>query len=126
MSDYLPPMSPTDDATPALPPLPPGDGTWAALGHLCFFVVGVVGPAIILLTKGKTSELVRDQAVEALNFQITALIGFVVATVLFFVAIGPYLVFTVYVGGGLLTIPAALAAYRGERYRYPIALKIIT
>jgi uncharacterized protein len=103
----------------------PEDRTMAMLSHLSFLALGVIGPALILLTRGKDSEFVRDQAVEALNFQLTILVAFIVASALFLIIVGVALLIVVYLAGLALSIPAAVAASRGERYRYPVALRII-
>jgi hypothetical protein len=99
--------------------------TWAMLSHLSFFVLGIIGPIIIMLTKGKESAFVRDQAVEALNFHITALIAVFVSIILIFVVIGIFTLIAVYIGAIVLAIMAAIASYRGERYRYPVNIRLV-
>jgi uncharacterized Tic20 family protein len=143
--ELTPPGPPSPD-----PPPPPGPGygpgypgyllplgyptglpssderTWAMLAHLSFFVLGIFGPIIVLLTKGKESAFVGDQAVEALNFHITVAIALFVSAILIIVLIGLLLVVVVYVAAAVLTVIGALAANRGERYRYPVAVRIMT
>jgi uncharacterized Tic20 family protein len=88
-------------------------------------VLGVIGPLLILLWKGRDDAYVRDHAIEALNFQLSALVGFVVAVVLA-MAIGHLLVGALYLVGAALSLLASRAAHRGEPYRYPLCLRIIT
>jgi len=108
------------------------DKNWAVIAHLSAIAGliipfgNVVGPLVVMLTKGKESDLVGDQAREALNFQITATIAFLIAMVLMFVLIGFLLMPIIGIADLVLVIMAAVAASRGERYRYPLALRLIS
>jgi uncharacterized Tic20 family protein len=88
-------------------------------------VLGIIGPLIVMLTKGKESGFVRDQAVEALNFHITVLIASIVSGILIIVIIGIILLPVVLVGAAVFTIIAAVTASRGEAYRYPVNLRLV-
>src|SRR5437868_3137709 len=61
--------------------------TMAILSHILCIVAGFVAPLIIYLVK-KESPYVTAHAKEALNFQLTMLIGVVVSVILMFVLIG--------------------------------------
>ncbi|MEU0567050.1 DUF4870 domain-containing protein [Nonomuraea sp. NPDC005983] len=102
------------------------DTTMAMLAHLLGLVVSWVGPLIIYLMKKDESPYVRDQAAEALNFQITMFIGYLVAGVLTIVLIGLILLPLVWIVSLIFHIQAAIAANRGANYRYPIAIRLIT
>ncbi|MDP9075439.1 MAG: DUF4870 domain-containing protein [Actinomycetota bacterium] len=93
--------------------------------HLSFFVFGILGPIIIMLTKGKESPFVRDQAVEALNFHITIMIALFVSAVLIIVFIGFILFFVVIIYGLVFSIIGAVAANKGTAYRYPVNLRMV-
>ena len=95
------------------------------LAHLSFFVLSIIGPLIIMLTKGKESAYVRDQSVEALNFHITMVIAVVVSFILIFVVIGIFTLIASFVAGVVFTIMAAVATNRGETYRYPVNLRLV-
>ena len=95
------------------------------LSHLSFFVLGIVAPIIIMLTKGKESAFVRDQAVEALNFHITVLIAVFVSIILIFVVVGIFTMIATYIAAIVFVIMAAVASYRGEAYRYPVNLRLV-
>jgi uncharacterized Tic20 family protein len=99
--------------------------TWAMLSHLSFFVLGIIAPIVIMLTKGKESAFVREQAVEALNFHITVAIAYFVSFILIFVVIGFFTLAVVIIGGMVLAIMASIAAYRGDHYRYPVSLRLV-
>ncbi|WP_433439823.1 DUF4870 domain-containing protein [Nonomuraea sp. CA-141351] len=102
------------------------DTTMAMLAHVLGLVVSWVGPLIIYLMKKDESPYVRDQAAEALNFQITMFIGYIVAGILVVVFIGMLLLPAVWILSLIFHIQAAMATNRGERYRYPFSIRMIT
>lgn len=92
------------------------------------FILGFLGPLIIWIIKKDDSEFVADQAKEALNFQLTLLILVVLCWggaifscgLLFFL---PGLPFVLQLIFGII---AGMKANEGERYRYPINIRMIT
>ncbi|GAC1325761.1 MAG: DUF4870 domain-containing protein [Mycobacteriales bacterium] len=101
------------------------DTLWAVLSHVSFFVIGLIGPLVVMLTKGNESRYIRDQAVEALNFHISVALASVVSFILMFVLIGFLLLPAVLIGAAVLTVMAAIAVGRGEAYRYPVNLRLV-
>jgi uncharacterized Tic20 family protein len=106
---------------------------WAMFCHLSALVgwlgngIGfIVGPLIVWLVKKGDHSFVDDQGKEALNFQITMFILFIVAGLLIFVLIGFILLPILGVINIVLPIIAALRASGGERYRYPFAIRFIS
>ncbi|MFI7125349.1 DUF4870 domain-containing protein [Nonomuraea sp. NPDC050153] len=102
------------------------DTTMAMLAHLLGLLVSWVGPLIIYLMKKDESPYVRDQAAEALNFQITMFIGYVISGILVIVFIGVLLLPVVWILSLIFHIQAAIATNKGEPYRYPFAVRLIT
>jgi uncharacterized Tic20 family protein len=98
----------------------------AVLAQALGIVVGFVGPLIIYLVNGEKDPFVRHHAAEALNFQLTLLIAYLVSFVLMFVLIGFLLIPVLIVLGIVFPIIAAMAASRGEWYRYPISIRMVT
>jgi uncharacterized protein len=143
----VPPESvvPPPSNGPQAPPsdLPSTDErTWAMFAHLSALLGCIVtghwfgwgcflGPLIIWLVKKDTMPFVNDQAKEALNFNITVAIAFLVLLVLSIVTFGIGLIIAIplWIVIGLswlvLTIIAAVKANEGVRYRYPFALRLI-
>jgi uncharacterized Tic20 family protein len=97
----------------------------AALAHGLAIVFGFLGPLLIMLIKGEQSQFVKDQSKEALNFSITIAIAAFVSFLLCFVLIGFVLLPMVGIGAFVLHIVAAVAASRGEWYRYPLTLRLL-
>lgn len=75
--------------------------------------------------KKDESPYISEQAREALNFQITLLIAYLIAGVLVFILIGFLLIFLVWLANIIFSILAAVAASKGENYRYPLSLRLI-
>jgi uncharacterized Tic20 family protein len=103
----------------------PEDTTWAVLAHVLGIFFSFIPPLVVLLAKGQTSGFVRDQAVEALNFQITVILAYIVSAILIIVVIGLVMLLAVGIASTILAIVAAIAASRGEAYRYPVNLRMI-
>jgi uncharacterized Tic20 family protein len=103
------------------------DRTIAMLTHLSGIVLGFIVPLVVwLLNKDKSDKgYLVDQSKEALNFQITLLIGYVIGIILSVILIGALLNFVLWVLCIIFSIIAALAANKGEAYRYPFALRLV-
>jgi uncharacterized Tic20 family protein len=97
------------------------------MGMLCHLagLIGFLGPLLVWLIKKDTSEFVNDQGKEALNFQLTILIGYVASSVLMLVLIGFLTVFAVWVFDIVMIIIASMKANSGERYRYPLTIRFV-
>ena len=85
----------------------------------------VLAPLIIYLTKKDQLPFVADQARESLNFQISISIYFLFAGALAFVLIGFALMPIIGLFMVIMVIIASLAANRGERYRYPLTIRLV-
>lgn len=99
------------------------------MGMLCHLLglVGFVGPLIIWLIKKEEMPFVNDQGREALNFQLTLLIGWAVIVVLAFVTCGAgaALAPVLMIVNVIFAIMGALKANDGVPYRYPVNLRLI-
>lgn len=104
---------------------------WILLAHLAGFAGfvfpfgNVIGPLVVWLLNKEKSPLVEEHAREALNFQISIAIYAVIASILFFVIVGMVLLPILIIVQVVLMIKAALAADRGEFYRYPLTFRFI-
>lgn len=113
--------------TEPVPSAAPGtdDCNLAMLAHLLGIVSSFIGALVIWLLKKDQSPFVDDQGKEALNFQITVLLGYMVAGFLTFLLIGFVLIPLVMVANFILCILAAVAASKGRSYRYPLAIRLL-
>jgi hypothetical protein len=107
--------------------------TWAMAAHLstlCIYIGvpfgNILGPMIVWLIKKEEFPFVDDQGKEAMNFQISMTVYGIVAFILCFVLIGFLLLFALVIMDLALTIVAAVAANRGEYYRYPLTMRFIS
>ena len=121
-------------ASPAWARSPPSqdERTWGMLSHLSAFVGLVVpffgailAPLIIWLAWRDRSPFVGEQAKEALNFNISVAIGWLVCGLLTVVFIGILLGIVLFFCWLALTILAAIRASEGVPYRYPLNLRLV-
>jgi uncharacterized Tic20 family protein len=98
---------------------------WGMLAHLGGIVLGFIAPLIVWAMYKDRDEFLKDQSTEALNFQITILIAYVASMVLTFIFIGILTSLATFVINIVFCIIGGMAANRGERYRYPFALRLV-
>lgn len=99
--------------------------TMALLAHLLGVFTSVIVPLVIYLIKKDEDKFIEDQSKEALNFQITIMIGWFIAFALTFIAIGVILFPVLMIGNFVLGIIAALKANDGIAYRYPLTIRLV-
>jgi|SRR5690554_4655395 uncharacterized Tic20 family protein len=97
----------------------------AVVTHITGIFFSIFPGLIVWLLKKDDSPYISDQAREALNFQITLLIAYLVAGILVFILIGFLLIFLIWLANIVFSILAAIAASKGESYRYPLSLRLI-
>jgi uncharacterized Tic20 family protein len=152
--NLTPPPPPATPPPPSSPPPssppPAADGTpgaeerqWAMFAHLSAIVgylltvaVGggwgcFIGPLVIWLVKKDTMPFVADQAKEALNFNITLAIVFVILTVFSIITLGVGLLIAIPlmliigIAALVLIVIAAIRANEGRAYRYPATIRLV-
>lgn len=106
-------------------PVPDEARSTATLTQALSLVAGFIIPLVFYFTSGEKQPFVRHHASEALNFQITVLIASLAAFVLMFVLIGFVLLPVIIIASWVFTIQAAIAANRGEWYRYPVSIRLV-
>jgi len=91
-------------------------------------VIGMLGalvPLVMLLVKPDASPYAKMQIKEALNFQITMLIGFAVGFILLPVLMGGLIIPVVALANLIICIMAAISINDGKDYKYPFALRLV-
>ncbi|WP_285730880.1 DUF4870 domain-containing protein [Nocardiopsis sp. ATB16-24] len=104
----------------------PDERQMGLFAHLGGGLLGFLVPLIIYLIKKDESPFVRDQAAQALNFQLLILIGYMISWVLTFVLIGALTWVALVVVSIVFGILGGTAANRGELYRYPFNVSWIS
>lgn len=112
----------------------------AAVAHAAgpvgaLFSVGLLGflaPLIIWILKRGESAFLDDQGKEALNFQLTLFLVFALSIVFLFFTLGLGILVAIPIWAALwilevvFGIVAAIEAYGGKAYRYPLTLRLIS
>jgi uncharacterized Tic20 family protein len=131
---YAPPPPAPQDAGQAL----------SVVSHLGTVAGWVILPLVVYLTEGKKNSFVRHHAREALNFQLTFLIVYVGASLVFFGSfflspvlpiaddgfftgfVSPFpLVFLVWIGALAFSVLGAVRASQRQWWRYPVAIRFV-
>lgn len=124
-------MSTTPPPPPSMPPTgqqPMSDSDarlWAMLGQLGGIILGFIGPLIVMLVFGPRNAFVKKESTEALNFQITVLIGYLISFVLMLVVVGIFLFLAVWILSIIFCVIAAVKNNQGIEYRYPINIRFV-
>jgi uncharacterized Tic20 family protein len=107
------------------PMTPEDQRLWATLTHIGGIFFNFLVPLVAYLVLRDRGNFIREHTRVALNFHITMGIAYVVAGILTVVLIGALLLPVI----GILTIVfgimAAVAANRGQFYRYPLSIEFI-
>ncbi|HTL20705.1 MAG TPA: DUF4870 domain-containing protein [Steroidobacteraceae bacterium] len=118
-------------ATPGAAPTE-NERTWGMLAHLSALaglvlpLAGIViGPLVVWLARRDESEFVAGHAKEALNFNISVLLGALACMLLMLVFIGFLLGTALFIAWLVMTLIAAIKASEGHTYRYPFSLRLV-
>jgi len=126
-----------NESKPAEAPLsgaPPtqDERTWGMIAHLSAFAVfvfplggNILAPLVIWLTRRDTSAYVAMEAREALNFNISVALGWIVCGSLVFALIGIPLGAALFLYWLVMAVIAAVKASEGVGYRYPFSLRLV-
>ena len=101
------------------------DRNLATVAHVLGIFTSFVGPLIIWMIRKDQSPFVDDQGKEALNFQLTLLIGYMISAVATVICIGPFIALGLSVVAIIFGVMAAVATNKGEAYRYPLNIRFI-
>uniref|UniRef100_A0A942T199 DUF4870 domain-containing protein n=1 Tax=Neobacillus citreus TaxID=2833578 RepID=A0A942T199_9BACI len=110
---------------PPQPMSPEDQRLWATLTHVGAIFFSLIVPIVAYLVLRDRGQFIREHTRQALNFHITAAIAGVVASILTVVLIGFLLLPVIGVLVIVFSIMAAVAANRGQFYKYPLAIEFI-
>ena len=102
----------------------PGKGM-ATISHVLGLVTGFLGPLIIYLMVENDKPFAKRHAAEALNFQITLIIVYILSFILTFLVIGilGFIVFGIM--DLIFCITGAVRANNNQEYQYPVSIRFI-
>ncbi|GAA1120373.1 DUF1707 and DUF4870 domain-containing protein [Nocardiopsis composta] len=106
---------------PAVPegPVTGAERVWGAAAHVSGYLLLPLGPLLVLLLQGDTSPFVRRHAMEALNYQLTTVIGCIVGFGLFFLVLPAIAAVLMLLGWMFLPAVAGLVTLLGSGWKYP-------
>ncbi|MEQ1735924.1 MAG: DUF4870 domain-containing protein [Rhodoglobus sp.] len=136
MSDAQPPAPAASQ--PAAPLTQAEDKQWASFAHFGG-VVGILPTLIIYLVFKDRGALTKQEAKEALNWQITFTIGYIVLSILVAIlqgvliaagvfgalAIVGFIPWLLWILNAILSILGGVKVQGGGAYRYPFALRLV-
>lgn len=82
-------------------------------------------PALILYLVKKDDDYINDQSKEALNWSITAILGYVAGVLLMVILIGFLVIAAVGIVHLVFCIMGVIATSSGQAFRVPFALRLI-
>jgi len=98
---------------------------WATLTHIGGIFFNFVAPLVAYLVLRDRGGFIREHTRVALNFHITMAIAYAVGSILSIVIIGGFVILAAAILSIVFGIMAAVAANRGEFYRYPLSIEFI-
>ena len=105
--------------------------TFGMLCHLIAFagliipLGNIIGPLVIWLVKKDEFEFVNDQGKESLNFQISVVIYALICGLLALIIIGIFLLIALAIFAVVMMLIATIRANEGQRYRYPLTIRLL-
>ena len=104
---------------------PSDERLWATLSHISIPFFTFIGPLIVYLVFKDRSAYLKDQGAEALNFSILYSIVYLIGAITTAFIIGLVILPVAFIGALVLCIMAAIAANKGDLYRYPVNWRLI-
>ncbi len=118
------------------------DSTLVVLSHVGFIIAAVILALVLRLTEGKKDEFARHHSTEALNFQLTFMLIWLVGIGSTMIAtdmmspsdddsvslllVLPFLaLFVVYAVGAAFAVMGAVQASRRQWWRYPLSIRFV-
>src|SRR5690625_3348452 len=99
---------------------------FSMLIYLLSFVFPVVAPLVIWILKKDQSDFVNHHGKEYFNFLLSYAIYSFISAILIIVLIGIFLLIVLGIMVVVFTIVAAIRAFEGERYRFPLVIRFFS
>ncbi len=95
-------------------------------GYLLPLAGSIVLPMILWLIKRDDHPFIDDQGREALNFQLTLIVFYIVAGILVLLLVGFLFLLLIPLYQIVMIIVAAVKSHGGERFRYPLTIRFLS
>lgn len=121
-------MTETPQPPAAQPAVPLSDNDarmYVTIAHAGNILFPAVAPLIMWLIGKDKSPFVDTEGKEALNFGIVLAIGYFIGSILTLILIGVLVIFAVWIVSIIFGIKGAIAANKGESFRYPFNWRIV-
>jgi uncharacterized Tic20 family protein len=122
MSQTPPPANPYQSAAQLSPS---DEKLWATLVHVLGIFFAFVPALVGYLVLRDRGPFVREHTAAALNFQLTMLIAAAIGWITLLILVGLFIISAVAVVVVVFSIIAAVAANRGQTYRYPLSIEFV-
>lgn len=99
------------------------DPTLAIVTHILGIFFGFIPALVVYLVA--PDKFTKDNVRPALNWQLSTIIYYIGGIILAFVLIGFLVLFAVNVLNIVFSIMAAIAASKGDTYKYPLAIPFV-
>ena len=117
-----PPATPYKDSTQLSPA---DEKLWATLIHIGGIIFSFLPSLIGYIVLKDRGPFIRAHTATALNFQITMAIVYVISAILSVIVIGGVLALVAGILVIIFSIIAAVAANKGQWYKYPLTIEFI-
>jgi uncharacterized protein len=97
----------------------------AAILYVVSLFFPIIGPLVIWLLKKDESSFINYHGREYFNFFISYSVYSVISGILIFLVVGIFLLWILGIMALVFTIIAAVKAYEGNEYRFPIIFRVI-
>ncbi|HYH55587.1 MAG TPA: DUF4870 domain-containing protein [Anseongella sp.] len=126
MAEYDPPPHTGEgNPTPLWTSVSSDERLFALFAHLGTIISSFLIPLIIWIVKKDDSKFVDHHGKEALNFQITIFLGYIVGGILAILVVGLFIILACWILSLVCAVMAAVKANEGKEYRYPLSWRII-
>jgi uncharacterized protein len=97
----------------------------AAILYVVSLIFPIIGPLVIWLIKKDESSFINYHGREYFNFFISYTVYSVISGILVFLIVGIFLLWILGIMALVFTIIAAVKAYEGNEYRFPLVFRVI-
>jgi uncharacterized protein len=97
----------------------------AAILYVVSLFFPIIGPLVIWLLKKDESSFINYHGREYFNFFISYTVYSIISGILIFLLVGIFLLWILGIMALVFTIIAAVKAYEGNEYRFPLIFRVI-